>query len=139
MKTTYRIPPKYKAYIVAEDNALGPVDVKSIHIGTGKIMYGYSEHRESKGVDICFAGSRSELISNCVMLQYIGVTDASGQELYEYDILKDSEGKSYYIKRVIEDGFNGYALFTFRNEALVLNWNPKKYTKVDNVFNPTKK
>lgn len=139
MKTTYRIPPKYKAYIVSEDNTTSPVDVKSIHIGTGKIMYGYSEHRESKGVDICFAGSRSELISNCVMLQYIGVTDASGQELYEYDVLKDSEGESYYIKRVIDGGFNGYALFTFRNEALLLNWDPKNYTKVDNVFNPTKK
>lgn len=56
------------------------VDVTSIHFGTKKIMYGYSDGPQNYG-------SRSCKFEDCILLQLYPEQDGVGNEIFEGDIL----------------------------------------------------
>ena len=68
---------KFHAWLKKEKKM---VDVKSIHFGTKKIMYGYSDGPQNYG-------SRSCKFEDCILLQLYPEQDGVGNEVFEGDIL----------------------------------------------------
>lgn len=62
------------------------VEVKSIHFGTKKIMYGYSESSHCYGNVTC-------KFDDCELMQFTGLTDKNGTKIFEGDIVKDGFGR----------------------------------------------
>lgn len=75
---------KLRAWIYKEKKM---VEVKSIHLGKAKIMYGYSEGPQ------CY-GNKSLPFSECALSQSVGVEDKNGKEIFEGDIVRK---KSNYL------------------------------------------
>lgn len=120
----YLCKPKYKAVILGEKDII--VDVKSIHIGTGKIMYGYSDGPKRYGNRTCF-------FSDCILLECLGVTDNKGNDLYEGDVLADFSGEEFVIHRVNSPIKVGWVLIG-KNESIYVDWKPNTLCKVGNIY-----
>lgn len=122
----YLCKPKYKAVILGEKDII--VDVKSIHIGTGKIMYGYSDGPKHYGNRTCS-------FSDCILLECLGVTDNEGNDLYEGDVLADSFGfgEEFVIHRVSSPIKVGWVLIG-KNESIYEEWKPNTFHKVGNIY-----
>lgn len=68
---------KFRAWLKKEKKL---VDVKSIHFGTKKVMYGYSNGPQNYG-------TRSCKFEDCILLQFYPEKDGVGNEIFEGDIL----------------------------------------------------
>lgn len=78
----------YRAWL-KKDNEM--VEVKSIHLGTKKIMYGYSHGKQSYGNRVCS-------FNECELMEFTGLTDKNGKNIFENDIvIIDNE----YVDEVI--------------------------------------
>lgn len=67
----------YRAWLKDEKKL---VEVKSIHFGTKKIMYGYSEGSHCYGNVTC-------KFDDCELMQYTGFTDKNGKPIFDGDIV----------------------------------------------------
>lgn len=93
----------YRAWLLKENKM---VQVKSIHFGTQKIMYGYSDNKHSYGNKTC-------RLADCLLLQYSGLRDDNNWMIFEGDILK--------LKQPHDD--NEYmAIVYFGNPNGLYNW-----------------
>lgn len=130
MSKGYLCRPKYKAAII-EEKGYNVVDVKSLHIGTGKIMYGYSNGAR------CY-GNRTCSLSECILLECLSVTDSSGNDLFEGDVLVDNKsGEEFIIHRVNSPIMAGWVLIN-GDHNIIKDWAPQDYTRVDSIYNTPK-
>jgi len=72
--------------------------------------------KESKAMEIFGLPHNSEIFYkydlNTDLMQFIGLTDRGGQEIFEGDYLQDTRGFQYEVKRV----GGGFAINTFADE-----------------------
>lgn len=89
---------KFRAYL-KEDKKM--VDVKSIHLGTNKIIYGYSSGQ-------CYGGNRSCLLEDCNLMQCSNFRDQNGTEIYENDTVEffGEQGQIVFEKGAFGIGFD---------------------------------
>lgn len=73
------------------------VNVKSIHLGRKKVMYGYSESPQNYGNKTCS-------FQDCELMQYTGKKDKNGTKIFESDIvLVDEYEQALAVIRWDED------------------------------------
>ena len=84
----------YRAWLIKDKKM---VDVKSIHFGTKKIMYGYSHGKQSYGNTTCS-------FDDCKLMEFTGLTDKNGKKIFEGDILDDRKENGCVGVIVFEDG-----------------------------------
>lgn len=76
---------KFRAWLKKEKKM---VEVKTLHLGTRKIIYGYSENSQ------CY-GNKSCSFDDVRLMQYIGIKDKNNKKVYEGDFVRsyDYENK----------------------------------------------
>lgn len=98
---------KFRAWLKKENKM---VEVKSLHLGTRKIIYGYSENSQ------CY-GNKSISFSDCSLMQCTDIKDRNGKEIYEGDIVKTNIDLMGIVRFDI-----GY-YFEWITDSLVSMWN----------------
>lgn len=71
------------------------VEVKSLHLSTRKIMYGYSNSPHSYG-------NTTKSFDDVVLMQSTGLKDENDIEIYENDILYDLDGYVIGVVKYVE-------------------------------------
>lgn len=92
------------------------VEVKSLHFGTKKIMYGYSESSHCYGNVTC-------KFDDCELMQFTGLTDKNGKQIFEGDIVTFEDGGCYPSEDEVYTNvgvvvYGGY-MFTITNRETV--------------------
>ena len=88
---------KFRAWLKKENKM---VEVKSLHLGTRKIIYGYSETSQ------CY-GNKSCSFDDIELMQCTDIKDRNGKEIYEGDIFHCGDTKILYIVVWNDNGFEG--------------------------------
>lgn len=99
------------------------VEVKSIHFGTKKIMYGYSESSHCYGNVTC-------KFDDCELMQFTGLTDKNGKQIFEGDIVKLGTGEIRFV-------FYGCSSFRHTNYgkyAKEFDHKDKGYEVIGNIY-----
>ncbi len=86
---------KFRAWLKKEEKM---VDVKSIHLGTRKIMYGYSNGSQNYG-------SRSCSFEGCKLLSWYPEQDGAGNDVFEGDILYRHVDFRHISPKWVEDNY----------------------------------
>lgn len=74
------------------------VDVRSIHFGTKKIMYSYSDGPQNYG-------SRSCRFEDCILLSWYPKQDGAGNDIFEGDILYRHADFRHISPNWVEDNY----------------------------------
>ena len=98
---------KFRAWLKKENKM---VEVKSLHLGTRKIIYGYSETSQ------CY-GNKSCSFDDIELMQCTGIKDRNGKEIYDGDIVKTNIDLMGIVRFDI-----GY-YFEWITDSLVSMWN----------------
>lgn len=117
--------PKYLLFLLEEQQL---VDVCEIHFNTDKVIYSLPGGRK---------GWCS--LQDCILMEYIGVKDANGQDLYVNDVVVDEYGNEFIIKHFVNAGLNLYGLRPLGSEYLddkytVCYWCGCDYIRTANLF-----
>lgn len=88
---------KFKGWLKKENKI---VEVKSLHLGTRKIIYGYSETPQRYGNKSCS-------LEDVELMQYIGIHDVDNNEIYDGDVVVRTSDRSKYVVK----WFSKYARF----------------------------
>lgn len=98
---------KFRAWLKKENKM---VEVKSLHLGTRKIIYGYSETSQ------CY-GNKSCSFDDIELMQCTDIKDRNEKEIYEGDIVKTNIDLMGIVRFDI-----GY-YFEWITDSLVSMWN----------------
>lgn len=77
---------KFRAWLKQEKKM---VEVKSLHLSTRKIMYGYSNNSQSYG-------NKVMSFDDVILMQATGLKDINGKDIYEGDMIKGFDGAYDY-------------------------------------------
>lgn len=79
---------KFRAWLIKNKKM---VEVKTIHLSTRKIMYGYSNGPQSYG-------NKVSSFKDVILMQSTGLKDINGKDIYDGDILKSNSEEISDIK-----------------------------------------